>query len=303
MAEAIGDARVRAAAAGVGLLVMDSLAAIGDVAIIAAWLDGEVDSIAAAGAHVLLAFALAGCLVLVHRRATARLTCRLVMLLLLGPLGGISALIQHSSRLGRRDGSRLLHAASPVRPAAEFRRTSQSETVFAAIQQDRRPRPVRSRPGNFAEIFAGADLQPQQEAIAAISRRYHPHMLPGLMIALGSPIPAIRVQAAAAYAKLRETYAARAKVLLAADPAEVAEEAVATALARQCREVAQSGFLDEGAAGQLEDAAAALTRNLAERRRAASRSQAPRRGLLAEALQRFAYSALNEASPTTGRAA
>ena len=88
----------------------------------------------------------------------------------------------------------------------------------------------------FLDRLACGTLDQQQGAIAAISRDYHPNMRPALMAALASPVPALRVQAAAVFARLRGTYGERAKALLACEDAS----------AQDLQEVAASGFVDAG---------------------------------------------------------
>ena len=79
------------------------------------------------------------------------------------------------------------------------------------------------------------------------------------MSALNSPVPAVRVQAAAVYAKLRNHYGERAKALLAATECGNDEKDSAT-LAAECANVAASGFLDTAAAANLQSRAEALAR-------------------------------------------
>jgi hypothetical protein len=271
----------------VGLLPADLIIALGDLAIIHAWLSGKISSIAAVGVHIAFTFTLVGLAALVRRTLTARLVCRLFTLLLLGPLGGAAVLVQRGTQLVRRDGSSAPKKALVEKAKPRLLRPGRAEAICAAIRQGRRPRPAVSRLKGFAEIFAGDDLTAQQAAIAAISRRYRPDMLPALMTALDARIPAIRVQAAAVYARLRGEFADQAKALLAAKP-DLSEggEAVA-ALARECRSVARSGFLDRSIVELLEAAAEALERDLARHRLGARQPRACREGLVVEAMERF----------------
>jgi len=134
---------------------------------------------------------------------------------------------------------------------------NRTESVYAAIRQDRRSRPLDLPLASFADVFAEGNLIAQNAAIAAISRHYRSEMLPALVTALGSETNAVRVQAAAVFAKYRSMYGARATELIAAGLAVAdAEEGVARAAA--CCEVAACGFLDRATAETLRTLAARL---------------------------------------------
>jgi hypothetical protein len=173
-------------------------------------------------------------------------------MLLLGPLGGIVLLIVE---LG--SGSHRFETQPPERD-----RDVQSNAVrrlTGQIQQNRRPALQGVRPASFAQVLRLGTLAQQQDAIAAILRYYEPELLPLLRQALGSPVPAIRVQAAAVYAKLRGSFEARAKAALAAadSPAAITD---ARAFAAEVEAVAVSGFADAETQTLLRAAAAQVLR-------------------------------------------
>jgi len=129
-----------------------------------------------------------------------------------------------------------------------------AEALYNEVKAGRRARREPSACASLEAALASGDLARQQRAIALISRCYEPEMLAGLEAARASPTPAVRVQAAAVFAKLRERAAAEAKALLA-----TAEEAGGTLPARavplfveRCRSVVRSGFLAEDVAKRLQ---------------------------------------------------
>jgi hypothetical protein len=72
-------------------------------------------------------------------------------------------------------------------------------------------------------------------------------MMPALQQALASEIPAIRVQAAAVFAKLRGVFTQRCKIVLQ----QTTGETVLPALAAEARAIAMSGFVDHETATAL----------------------------------------------------
>ncbi len=104
-------------------------------------------------------------------------------------------------------------------------------------------------PAELAVTFASGATTAQQTALGMIARNFHPAYLPALKIALDSPEPVIRVQAAAVAARVRETLKRDIGPMLAraAVPQLTPHDALALA-----------GDLDVSAAsGLLEDAARA----------------------------------------------
>lgn len=234
------------------------VAAVADGAIIVAWCGGTIDAPRAIGFHILLACVLFGATALLRRRVLAVDVLRISMLVVLGPLGGCVLVILELGRLLR------VRASGSGRPVDDSgfevqKRAGGAWAIWAAMRQGRRPVPSLSRPSRFVDIFGSGDLARQNATIAAISRHYRPEMLPALMSALNSPVPSVRVQAAAVYAKLRNHYGERAKALLAATECGGGEKDSAT-LAAECANVAASGFLDNTAAANLQSRAQVLAR-------------------------------------------
>lgn len=97
---------------------------------------------------------------------------------------------------------------------------------------------------SFAAIMQSGSLADRQTALGVIARKFHPDYLPALLLALKSPEPIIRVQAAAVATRIRPDLRARV------DRAAITSEAVAgdelAALASEMTACATSGLLDEG---------------------------------------------------------
>lgn len=141
----------------------------------------------------------------------------------------------------------LLAACGPVirksriafLPEPEIRQDTRAERICTEITEGRRPRPSELAEPCLAEVFATGSLAEQQTALAAMVRYYAPELRPALDCALASEIPAVRVQAAAVFAHLRDTFAARARAL-AAEETGLAEASYEAEIAA----VAASGFVD-----------------------------------------------------------
>lgn len=150
--------------------------------------------------------------------------------ILFGPLAGPVLLIEQVALL------------LPMGTAADIRGARPPDVpAFRGIVDDirdgRRPALDGDLPEPFEAAFAAGDLALQQRLIGSISRHYRPEMRDGLSLALASDVPAIRVQAAAVYAKLRGRFEARAKTLLAL------EGEARAAAAGEALDVARSGFV------------------------------------------------------------
>ncbi|MGO4914805.1 hypothetical protein [Pseudogemmobacter sp. W21_MBD1_M6] len=164
-----------------------------------------------------------------------------LLLLLLGPLGGIAVFLGDASAqvLGQVGAWFPKIAAQPKREALPL---TPAEKVYAQIRQGRRPEVSAAVPRSYDTIFSTGTLADQQAAIAAISRAYQPAMYGPLQMALASKVPVVRVQAAAVFAKLRGDFGRRAKALI--EPAPPASQA-------ELLHVARSGFLEPELADRL----------------------------------------------------
>lgn len=239
-----------------GVRPLSAALATTDLLLIRLWAGGDLSTPEILASHGAATALVGGVTLALWRRERLRTASSLLISLLLGPIGGFVLLI---ADLGRRGASPLIRstpwAAAP----------SRAELLHAEIFQGRRRRSGVEAPRLFAEVFASGALARQQEAIAAISLNYRPEMLPALRQALASEVPALRVQAAAVYAKLRGDFGERTKVVRAA----AAAGGLAPELAAEAETVAASGFVDEETAAELRTHAAlvAVSPPAARRRR------------------------------------
>lgn len=220
-----------------------------------AWLFGLASPGTLVAMHVAIVAVFVGAFWLIDRKAAGGLLIDAAMLLLTGPLAAVGMLLRR-----QKCAAVVAISAAPTAPV------SLAEALYSDVVAGRRPRRDPSNRLSILDRLSGGDLATQQFAVAAISRTYRPEMHPALMAALQSQIPAIRVQAAAVFAKLREQYASQAKRLLrtsvsTADDGETLPQQKRTAAA--CRNLARSPFLDEVVIQALMDKAHRLEEELA----------------------------------------
>ena len=229
---------------GAGRSLLTGLAALGDILLLQAWLGGDLLMTAVMALHLGLALAFGALSWLLCGRSASPALAGFAILALFGPFGGPVLMMigpGHAS-----PATPLAGDARPALPPAPPR--DAAEDLFDQICQRRRHPLPRHGTAGFLHTFQAGTLRQQQDAIAAISRAYHPDMRPALSAALASPVPALRVQAAAVYARLRGTYGDRAKAILA-DPGQPRDRAAVL-------EVAASGFVDDETSARLLDLAA-----------------------------------------------
>lgn len=214
--------------------------ALVDIVLILSWIAGEMSALKAVGYHSLTTFGVILTLITYRPVGLIRLFGTGALLLLLGPLGGPATL---TSRV-------LSRVLGPMRPGSDkgvYAKRAPlplSERIFDDIVQGRRHDPTKREMSSFQEALTGADSDAQYAAIAAISRKYSPQMRPALDTALRSPNAALRVQAAAVFAKLRTSYSERAtEVLLALQ--EHPRGLEAAELAVEAFGVGSSGFVED----------------------------------------------------------
>ena len=192
------------------------------------WLSGLVNGlvmVALNGAVAVLVFGLVG---------KSDLRVFLVGLtVVLGPLAGTVLLILLVRPMRRHGAMQDFAAADDLPPL------SRAEAICAALVDGRRFSPRNAAPPSFAGLFVGDDLAAQQRALMIMARAFDPELRPALQAALASPLPAVRVQAAAVFAYLRDTYAAQARDVLAGR-----HGLDAVALSAQINRLRQSGFMD-----------------------------------------------------------
>ncbi|CAM3403291.1 5-bromo-4-chloroindolyl phosphate hydrolysis protein [Paracoccus nototheniae] len=245
---------------GSGPAILAGLVALGDIVLIMGWVAQDLSALAVLACHLAGVAAFGGAARLICRDDPAFVAVRLVILVMFGPFGGPVLLILAPTTAA----SALDRPLRQPRPRQTAPRDA-ADAIYDQIRQGRRhPLPPGQAPGLLDRLSHGT-LSQQQEAIAAISRSYHPDMRPALMAALASPVPALRVQAAAVFARLRGSYGEEAKALLArAGTAGAADPT-------QLRAVAGSGFVDTDTCARL----LALAQRLDDDRAAIPPAQAP----------------------------
>lgn len=215
------------------------LVAAADLGLIAMWLTGEASTLLTLGAHLALTAAIAPILRFLLRLRPVVVALSCLLLILLGPLGG---LLLFALELGVDGAGRDLSERrdAPWRDRPE----SRAERICRDIRQNRRPLLDGALPRGFVDALDAGTMPERYRVISAISRHYQPEMLAALRHALASPVPVLRVQAAAVYAKLRGDFGEEANRLLSAPSAGLSPRATRVRIASLDRVVA-SGFVDD----------------------------------------------------------
>lgn len=198
-----------------------------------AWALGVGSAIQLMAAHVAAAASYGAVAVALRRHVGGRPIVEATTIALTGPLG-LMTLVLAGGAVGVQT-HKVVRTDGDIMDAAE--------RLDAAIRADRRPRRDPTARRSLMQRITDGDLAEQQEAITVIALRYEPRMHSALMAALRSTTPALRVQAAAAFAKLRERSVAEARSLLCEDPERLD--------AARAERMAQSPFLDLKASSAL----------------------------------------------------
>ncbi|WP_386334541.1 hypothetical protein [Sulfitobacter sediminilitoris] len=176
-----------------------------------------------------------------------------VALLVYDRLGGVAFAIA-SLLLGPFAGPVLLLAAtgSAISPtkinnAPEVAELTKAERISSEIAEGRRPLTRASSVPALAHVFASGTLIDQQTALAAVARQYTPELHSVLERALASDIPAVRVQAAAILAHLRDSFSRRARALIADETGLSGTEHET-----EITTVSTSGFIDAATTAEIE---------------------------------------------------
>ena len=183
---------------------------------------------------------------LLDRRASLSALLEAGLCMLAGPLG---TLVLQVARLGQ-----VLPATNPDDLEEMDNDSPGPVSVPDAMHemhvQGRRSKPHKAEDQSYADIIRHGDLLRHNEVIAAISRNYKPEMYPALSLALGSSSPALKVQAAAVFSKLRRTLGDAANDLLATHLTSLTPDTAQDYHERMLN-VARSGFVDAGKAQAL----------------------------------------------------
>lgn len=204
-----------------------------EVLIALSWVFGTGSAAQLFAAHAAAASVYGLAAAALRRNVGGRPLVEAAMIGLTGPLGLLTLVLEGGAGGAGAEDARL--AQDDVMDAAE--------RLDAAIRADRRPQRDPAARRSLIQRVESGDLAEQQRAITLISLLYVPGMHPALMAALRSTTPAVRVQAAAVFAKLRERFGSEARRLLSEGPGR-ADAAQADALAA-------SPFVDAATASAL----------------------------------------------------
>jgi hypothetical protein len=180
----------------------------------------------------------------------------LIVTLFLGPLGalGTHGLQWISGR--SRDRQELLDAwyarIASSRSTDEVTRLSDAIVVGRSLEFPDGP------PPSFLKVMQSGTTAEQQTVLGIIARRFHVDYLPVLDLALQSPVPVVRVQAAAVAARVRDPL--QREVEAAADKASAGGLTVEERLecAAYLRKAMVGGLIDESVRERANDTKARL---------------------------------------------
>ena len=222
-----------------GRVILSALVAGADLSLAAGWVGGSVSTLVMCAVHAVSCAALVTVYGVWRRVSASHIVSDALTAILLGPFGAVGLLARAAAAvpLPVVDDGDAVSAHTPE-PEGRF-----SDSLVESIRQGRRISSIGRPVAPLTAVLEHGDRVEQNAAVRSISRHYDPRMLPALMQALNSASPATRVQAAAVYGKLRSTFGAQARALLAIgvrpDDAEVTEQRISA-----CRRVAASGFVD-----------------------------------------------------------
>lgn len=154
-------------------------------------------------------------------------------------------------------------------------------------------------PASFLVTMEAGTLAERQAVLGIIARRFHADYIPILQIALKSPEPVVRVQAAAVAARVRPEIARRFRECLGELPAVGRDFAAALSLLQKIEAYVSSGLLDEGdrqhgleIAGRLGDIVLSELRRRRPARGSSAATSTQRETLERLLIERTAYAEL-----------
>jgi len=239
--------------------IVEAIVAALEALIAYAWLIQLISAVYLIAAHfaVVLGYFLAASWVAGGLSGT--IVFRSAMLFLVGPLvevGLVTSLVAGGHEEKAKADRAPAGAGPAADPSATELQSAQADAVLAQIVAGRRSRRDASNRGSLKQGIESGDLDAQQFAIAMISQRYEPEMYPALVSALKSRTPAVRAQAAAVFAKLRERMNSEAKAILRTKSGLLADATAAprlgdAVLSERCSRLADSGFVDSDTGEEL----------------------------------------------------
>jgi hypothetical protein len=215
-----------------------------DLLVIGIGIAVEANPLAILLAHVLLLAACAWCFAPAPACDRTLWTVSLVLLLIAGPLGGLSViLLALVERCGAPEAN-VLAAWYDWLSGGE--RSDATLRMHEGILTGREFQPTLREPRNFADVIEKGTLPEKQALLGHIGLRYHGDFFPLLSSALRSPRSAVRAQAAAIFVKLKEDFRRRLHADRHSSRAVRRNKDVPAMLAcaRSIVDCAESGFLD-----------------------------------------------------------
>jgi len=144
--------------------------------------------------------------------------------------------------------------------------TTRTQTVYERVALRGGGPPQRGTVAPFLDVMALGTVRQKQVVIGMIADEFHPKFAAALRGALNDSEPAIRVQAATAFARIESQFLERSLMLEAAHTACPEDTDVIFALARHHEACAESGLLDDGRARTELAGALAYCEHVAEAR-------------------------------------
>jgi hypothetical protein len=161
-----------------------------------------------------------------------------------GPIGAIAALVMIAVSARAHDNSRLLDDwYERIANAVE---ADEVTRLCEQVSTGRTSALTGTAPASFAAVMERGTLDDRQATLGIIARSFHADYLPALMLALKSPEPVIRVQAAAVATRVRSDLRALVDKFAGASESVQTRSGAALTAASQLDAAIASGLLDAG---------------------------------------------------------
>ena len=226
-----------------GTLALAILAGAAEIVILVAGLRGAAPLQLLLGVHAAIGLAMVLAIALLRRRDGANPAFLLfaACTAALGPLGVMGAAMTLALRtIFARHAVPFEEWYASLFPKFATPRTKQlyDRTVRGGAPE---PRPLVA---SFADVMALGTVQQKQSVVVMIADNFRPAFAPALRRALNDSEPAIRVQAATAFARIENKFLQRAMALEHRRAAHPDDPEVLLALAQHHEEYADCGLLD-----------------------------------------------------------
>ena len=232
--------------AGAILTCLPALAAGGiEVALLRAYMPGRIGWPVLAIAHLAIVALLVAWAILVGRRGSNAATPLLTAITVAaaGPIGAMASILTILLTTHRSEDPACLRAwYDRIAMAGE---TDEATRLCENVATGRTSDLTGHAPASFVAVMERGSLDDRQAALGIIARNFHPDFLPVLMLALKSPEPVIRVQAAAVATKVRGDLRALVDRHTGVTAAALADGPGALVVAAELESAIASGLLDE----------------------------------------------------------